>query len=153
MAATTFDLIVIGSGPAGQKAALCAAKLGKRVALVERLGSVGGVCIHTGTIPSKAIREAVLHLTGMNERSVYGQSYAVKKHITMADLLQRSQHVVRTEVDVIRNQMSHNGVVMLQGSASFVDAHTLRVMHDTDVVELRADNVLIAVGTEPARPA
>src|SRR6185437_9380419 len=76
-----YDLVVIGSGPAGQKAALSAAKLGKRVAVVERTQSVGGVCIHTGTIPSKAMREAVLHLTGLRERSLYGDSYAVKQHI------------------------------------------------------------------------
>src|SRR5678810_214321 len=99
-----YDLVVIGSGPAGQKGALAAAKLGKRVALIDRQTSVGGVCIHTGTIPSKAIREAVLHLTGFKEREVYGHSYAVKQDITMSDLLYRSQHVVRTEVDVIRSQ-------------------------------------------------
>ena len=92
-----YDLVVIGSGPAGQKAALSAAKLGKRVALVEsRNAGVGGVCIHTGTIPSKAIREAVLHLTGIRERSVYGEGYSVKQDITMSDLLYRSRHVVRT---------------------------------------------------------
>lgn len=162
-----YDLIVIGSGPAGQKAALAAAKLGRRVALVEsRTAGVGGVCIHTGTIPSKAIREAVLHLTGIRERSVYGEGYSVKQDITMADLLVRCGHVVRAEVDVIRNQMARNGVAMFFGAASFVDPHTVRLdrdlsgaapadpisfMHET--LELRAANVLIACGTEPARPA
>src|SRR6185503_20472098 len=107
-----FDLVVIGSGPAGQKAALNAAKLGRRVALIERVNQVGGVCIHTGTVPSKAIREAVLHLTGIRERSVYDEGYSVKQDITMSDLLYRSRHVVRTEVDVIRNQMSRNGVAL-----------------------------------------
>src|SRR4051812_49689484 len=110
MAHSTYDLVVIGSGPAGQKAALSAAKLGKRVAVIERAGSVGGVCIHTGTIPSKAIREAVLHLTGIRERSVYGDSYAVKQSITMEDLLYRCRHVVRTEVKVIRSQMPRNNL-------------------------------------------
>ncbi|HSU68680.1 MAG TPA: Si-specific NAD(P)(+) transhydrogenase [Tepidisphaeraceae bacterium] len=155
-----YDLVVIGSGPAGQKAALNAAKLGKRVAIVERATSVGGVCIHTGTIPSKAIREAVLHLTGIRERSVYGDSYAVKQHITMADLLYRCHHVVKTEVEVIRNQMARNNVTMLFGTATFVDAHTIRVIRgdeDEDsvgeAVEVKAHHVLIAVGTEPARPA
>jgi NAD(P) transhydrogenase len=171
-----YDLVVIGSGPAGQKAALSAAKLGKRVALVEsRNAGVGGVCIHTGTVPSKAIREAVLHLTGIRERSVYGEGYSVKQDITMSDLLYRSRHVVRTEVDVIRNQMSRNGVALFFGTASFVDAHTIRLDRDGGVgtpgdpngsgtgsglanfshetIELRAGNVLIAVGTEPARPA
>ncbi|HEY8748367.1 MAG TPA: Si-specific NAD(P)(+) transhydrogenase [Tepidisphaeraceae bacterium] len=155
-----YDLVVIGSGPAGQKAALSAAKLGKRVAVIERTASVGGVCIHTGTIPSKAMREAVLHLTGLRERSLYGDSYAVKQHITMSDLLYRSQHVVKHEVDVIRSQMARNNIAMLFGSASFVDPHTLRVTRtdgvDADAagaVEVQAHHVLVAVGTEPARPA
>src|SRR5687768_6406075 len=126
-----YDLVVIGSGPAGQKAALSAAKLGKRVALVEsRSAGVGGVCIHTGTIPSKAIREAVLHLTGLRERSVYGEGYTVKHDITMSDLLYRCRHVVRTEVDVIRNQMARNNVAMFFGTASFVDPHTVRLDRD-----------------------
>src|SRR3954462_6886808 len=112
---SSYDLVVIGSGPAGQKAALNAAKLGKRVAIIDRAESVGGVCIHTGTIPSKAIREAVLHLTGLRERSVYGDSYAVKQDITMGALLHPARHVVRTEVDVIRSQMSRNGITLLSG--------------------------------------
>src|SRR5688500_9011037 len=106
MSQLAYDLVVIGSGPAGQKAALNAAKLGKRVAVVERESFVGGVCIHTGTIPSKAIREAVLHLTGLRERALYGEGYAVKHQITMGDLLHRARHVVRTEVDVIRDRKS-----------------------------------------------
>jgi NAD(P) transhydrogenase len=153
MSHALYDLLVIGSGPAGQKAALNAAKLGRRVAIVERVHSVGGVCIHTGTIPSKAIREAVLHLTGIRERSVYGDGYVVKHDITMDDLLYRCRHVVKNEVDVIRNQMSRNGVTMLFGSARFVDANTVRIERDGDGTEVRAGNVLIAVGTMPARPA
>lgn len=150
----TFDLIVIGSGPAGQKAALSAAKLGKTVALIDRFESLGGVCIHTGTIPSKAIREAVLHLTGMTLRHVYGQSYAVKQEITMQDLLYRADHVVRTEVEVIRNQMRRNQIAMYFGTASFVDANTVRVVRSGDqIIDLHGHHVLIAVGTEPARPA
>src|SRR5438445_1973685 len=121
MSQAPYDLAIIGSGPAGQKAALTAAQLGRRVAIIDRVNSVGGVCIHTGTIPSKAIREAVLHLTGLRERSVYGDSYSVKQDITMGDLLQRARHVVRTEVDVIRSQMSRNGITLLRGSAAFVD--------------------------------
>jgi len=152
MAQNTYDLVIIGSGPSGQKAALNAAKLGKRVALIDRKELVGGVCIHTGTIPSKAIREAVLHLTAFNERSVYGNSYAVKHDITMDDLLYRSGHVVRTEVDVVRNQMHRNGVEMLFGDASFVDPHSIRVATIRDEVEIHAEHILVAVGTEPARP-
>ena len=158
----SYDLVVIGSGPAGQKAALNAAKLGKRVAIIDRTEMVGGVCIHTGTIPSKAIREAVLHLTAINERSIYGDSYAVKHDITMADLLYRAHHVVRSEVEVIRNQMSRNGVRMLFGHASFIDPHTIRVARCApgefkedriiDQTVVVGEHVLIAVGTEPARP-
>lgn len=152
MARLSHDLVVIGSGPAGQKAALLAAKLGKRVAIIDRTESVGGVCIHTGTVPSKAIREAVLHLTGIRERSVYGDSYAVKQSITMDDLLYRCRHVVRTEVDVIRSQMSRGGVAMLFGTASFVDPETVRVQRDEETTEVKASHVLVATGTNPARP-
>jgi NAD(P) transhydrogenase len=153
MAHSEYDLIVIGSGPAGQKAALAAAKLGKRAAVVERLADVGGACIHTGTIPSKAMREAILHLTGIKEREVYGASYQVKQDIRMSDLLQRCQHVVRCEVDVIRNQMHRNGLAMFSGVASFVDPHTIRIVHGDEATDVVAKNILIAVGTVPARPA
>jgi NAD(P) transhydrogenase len=153
MAHAWFDLVVIGSGPAGQKAALTAAKFGKRVALIDRRAMVGGVCIHTGTIPSKAIREAVLHLTAFNERRVYGDSYAVKHDITMADLLQRANHVIRGEADVVRAQMRRDGVTMLFGDATFVGPHTVRVVEGEDSIELNGRNILVAVGTEPARPA
>ena len=152
-----FDLAVIGSGPAGQKAALAAAKLGKRVALVDRREMIGGVCIHTGTIPSKAIREAVLHLTAFNERSMYGESYAVKHDITMADLLFRCQHVVRNEADVIHNQMRRNGVTMFYGRAKFISPHAIQVARSDrgagDTLESHAHHILVATGTEPARPA
>jgi NAD(P) transhydrogenase len=148
-----FDLIVIGSGPAGQKAALASAKLGKRVAMIDRQSMVGGVCIHTGTIPSKAIREAVLHLTAFNERSVYGDGYAVKHDITMADLLARANHVIRSETNVISSQMRRNNVVMLHGDASFASPHAIRVSQGDEVIELHGHHILIASGTEPARPA
>src|SRR5277367_5454598 len=132
MPISDYDLVVIGSGPAGQKAALNSAKLGKSVAVVERTDQIGGVCIHTGTIPSKAIREAVLHLTGIRERAVYGASYAVKHDIHMSDLLQRAQYVVRSEMDVIANQMHRNGVTVFAGTASFLDANALRIVHVDD---------------------
>ena len=92
---SVYDLVVIGSGPAGQRAAIYAAKLGKKVALVEMREVVGGACINTGTIPSKTMREAVLHLSGYNYKSIYGMNYRVKERITMADLAFRVQHVIK----------------------------------------------------------
>ena len=101
-----YDLIVIGSGPAGQRAAIQGAKLGKRVALVEKREVVGGACINTGTIPSKSMREAVMHLSGYQYQSIYGMNYHVKEKITVADLSFRVQHVIKTEIDVTMAQLS-----------------------------------------------
>src|SRR3954471_5851864 len=117
-----YDLIVIGSGPSGQRAAIQAAKAGKHVALVERREVIGGACINTGTIPSKTMREAVLHLSGYQYQAIYGINYRVKERITMADLSFRVQHVIKTEVDVTQAQLSRNNIEMLTGVASFVDA-------------------------------
>src|SRR5882757_1750261 len=122
-----FDLLVIGSGPGGQKAAIAAAKLERRVAIVERRHMMGGVCINTGTIPSKTLREAVLYLTGLNQRELYGQSYRVKDEITVADLGMRTQHVIGREIDVIRSQLARNRVTLLNGTARFLDPHTIGV--------------------------
>ncbi|MEL7240662.1 MAG: FAD-dependent oxidoreductase, partial [Planctomycetota bacterium] len=146
-------MIVVGSGPAGQKAALCAAKLGQRVAIIDRRGMVGGVCIHTGTIPSKAIREAVLHFTGVKYRDLYGSDYTVKDRITMDDLLERARVVSRAEAGVIKRQMRRNDVHMVDGKAVFIDEHTLLVDNGAEQHHLRGDRILIAVGTNPARPA
>lgn len=151
---TEYDLIVIGSGPGGQKAALAAAKLGKKVAIVEHGHMVGGVCANTGTIPSKTLREAVLHLTGMNQRELYGASYRVKENITPADLHQRTSHVIDREVDVIRNQLMRNHVDLHIGNGSFVDAHTVRVegAQAAEHRTLTGDFIVIATGTTPRRP-
>jgi NAD(P) transhydrogenase len=149
-----FDMIVIGSGPGGQKAAVAAAKLGRRVAVIDRPDMVGGVSIHTGTIPSKTLREAVLYLTGLNQRDLYGQSYRLKDEITIGDLTSRTQHVVNREVDVIRSQLSRNHVAVLPGTARFVDDHTLSVTDQGGQERLvTAGNIVIATGTRPARPA
>src|SRR5712672_4610515 len=110
-----YDLIVIGSGPAGQRAAIQAAKFGKRVALVEKLEVVGGTAINTGTIPSKTIREAVLHLSGYYYQNVYGVNYRLKEKISMADLAFRVQHVIKTEIDVIQAQLSRNNIELITG--------------------------------------
>jgi len=114
-----YDLIVIGSGPAGQRAAIQAAKWGKQVALVEKREVIGGVCINTGTIPSKTLREAVIHLSGFQYQNVYGMNYRVKEKICMGDLSFRVQHVIKTEVDVTQAQLSRNNIDMLTGQASF----------------------------------
>ena len=114
-----YDLIVIGSGPSGQRAAIQGAKSGKKVALVERREVIGGVCINTGTIPSKTMREAVLHLSGYNYQNIYGVSYRVKEKISMADLAFRVQHVIKTEIDVTQAQLASNGIEVLTGVASF----------------------------------
>jgi len=145
-----YDLLVIGSGPSGQRAAVSAVKRGKRVAVIEMRDVVGGVCINTGTIPSKTMREAVLHLSGYNYRSVYGMNYRVKEKITMADLAFRVQHVIKTEVDVTEAQLSRNGVEVIVGLASFEDKNSVRVTGSRGSSVLAAENILIAVGTTPA---
>ena len=118
-----YDLLVLGSGPGGQKAAIAAAKLGRTAAIVERRSMVGGVCINTGPIPSKTLREAVLYLTGLNQRDLYGMNYRVKQDITVSDLLSRTQHVIGREIKVIRSQSFRNGVDLLHGTARFVGPH------------------------------
>jgi len=148
-----FDLVVIGSGPAGQRAAIQAAKYGKSVALIEKLEVVGGAAINTGTIPSKTIREAVLHLSGFHYQSIYGVNYRVKEQITMADLCFRAQHVIKTEMDVIRAQLSRNGIEVLTGMASFIDPHHVRVVGSRNQSEYEAANIIIATGTKPAHSA
>src|SRR6202161_3276087 len=122
-----YELIVIGSGPGGRRPAINAVKAGRRVALVEKQSAVGGVCINTGTIPSKTMREAVLHLSGYNYKSIYGMNYRVKERMTMADLAFRVQHVIKTEIDVTDAQLSRNNVEVLTGVASFEDPTHVKV--------------------------
>jgi NAD(P) transhydrogenase len=148
-----YDLLVIGSGPGGQKAAIAGAKLGRRTAVVEKRHMMGGVCINTGTIPSKTLREAILYLTGLNQRELYGASYRLKADITVSDLSARTQHVIGREVDVIRAQLARNRVETLIGEARFVDPHTVAVTAaDGGMRTVTADRIVIAVGTKPARP-
>jgi NAD(P) transhydrogenase len=147
-------VLVIGSGPGGQKAAIAAAKLDRRVAIVERQHMIGGVCLNTGTIPSKTLREAILYLTGLDQREMYGASYRVKDEITIADLAARTTHVVGRETEVVRSQLTRNRVTILTGSARFVDPHTVEI--DDGAGRIRrasADKIVIATGTKPARPA
>jgi NAD(P) transhydrogenase len=148
-----FDCVVIGTGPAGQKGAIQAAKLGKRVAIIEKNPVLGGTQINTGTIPSKALREAALHLTGANQRGLFGNVQQVKKHVTIADLTAIAQQVIRHEWEVIRNQFDRNGVELLWGRAEFEGPNELRI-HSAEASEvITADKFLVAVGTKPARPA
>lgn len=146
----TFDMIVIGSGPAGQRAAIQAAKSGKRVAITEKREVVGGACINTGTIPSKTLREAVLHLSGFNYQNIYGINYRVKDKITMSDLAFRVQHVIKTEVDVTQAQLSRNNIELLWGTAAFTSPTTIRVDNSRGSGEYAAENIIIATGTKPA---
>jgi NAD(P) transhydrogenase len=153
MAGYDYDVVVIGSGPGGQRAAIQAAKLGKKTLVAERNSVVGGVCINTGTIPSKTLREAVLHLSGYRERGIYGSSYSVKQDITIQDLHHRTEHVIRHEIDVVRHQMQRNRVTMASASAKFVDAHTI-CLADVDgrgARNVTADKIVIATGTHATR--
>jgi len=149
-----YDLVVIGSGPAGQKGAIAAAKLGKRVALVEREPEmVGGVCLHTGTIPSKTMREAILHLTGYRQREVYQDQYRKKRQITMDDLRRKLAQVTARELDVVQDQLERNGVDVFHGNARFVGPHEIEIDNERGTVRVEAEKVLIGCGTKPSRPA
>ena len=146
----SFDLIVIGSGPAGQRAAIQGSKSGKRVALIEKREVLGGASINTGTIPSKTMREAVMHLSGYTSQSIYGSNYRVKERITMADLSFRVQHVIKTEIDVTAAQLSRNNIEVLTGQASFLDATHIRVENSRGQSDFEAPVTVIATGTKPA---
>jgi len=147
-----YDLCVIGSGPAGQRAAVQAAKIGRRVCVIERRETVGGVAINTGTIPSKALREAVLHFTAFRHRGVYGKHYSVKRDVTIEDLTYWCQHVISNEISVTQNQLERNDVEVIHGAGSFAGPNKVIVRHGNDTMEVEADHVLIATGTRPARP-
>jgi NAD(P) transhydrogenase len=145
-----YDLLAIGSGPAGQKAAIQATKLGRRAAIIERR-TIGGVSVNRGTIPSKTLREAVIYLTGISQRAVYGDSYRLKEDITVEDLGLRTRQVVEREVDIVRNQLARNHVHVFNGIARFVDAHTMAISGDEER-RITAEKIVIATGTRPHRP-
>jgi NAD(P) transhydrogenase len=145
-----YELLVVGSGPAGQKAAIQGAKLGRKVALVERR-ELGGTSVNWGTIPSKTLREAIVYLTGMSQRTTYGDSYRVKEEITIDDLRLRTKQVVEREIDVVRNQLLRNHVHVISGSARFVDPHTISVSGGEEK-RVTAGRIVLAPGTRPARP-
>ncbi len=145
-----YDLLVIGSGPAGQKAAITAAKLGKRVAIVDRREMIGGVCVHTGTIPSKTLREAILHLTGFRQRSYYGRGYALERDITFSELAFRVHHVLGREMEAVTAQLEKSRVAVWHGTARFIDPHVVEVDTADAPTRLSAGHMLIACGTRPA---
>lgn len=151
MSSREFDLVVIGSGPAGQKAAICAAKLRKKVAVVDRSSMIGGVCIHKGTIPSKTLREAILHLTGFTDRTVYGKDYKPNGSISVPELVSRVQTIVARETQVVYTQLKRNDISIFEGTARFADPHTIEVESSDEKQSLRGDFILIACGTRPAR--
>ena len=151
---TTYDLIVIGSGPAGRRAAVQGAKLGKRVLVVERGRRVGGVSVHTGTIPSKTLRETVLNLSGWRERGFYGRSYRVKQDIGAADLLKRLHMTLDHEVEILEHQFARNGVCVARGAARFTGPHAIEIAADDGTTsDCTAQRFVIAVGTRTYRPA
>ena len=148
-----FDFLIIGSGPTGQKAAIQASKLGKKVAIVDRRSDVGGVCLHTGTVPSKTLRETVLYLSGYSQRGFYGQGYRLKNDLTMADLKQRLHTTIKREEEVILHQLNRNGIQVFSGTATFTDAHHVQVEDERGkVIEIQADYFMIATGTYPVHP-
>lgn len=148
-----YDLVVIGSGPAGQRAAIQAAKNGKQVAIIERREMLGGVSVHKGTIPSKTLREAALYLTGWNQRGLYGQGYRLKNNVTVDDLTQRLKITLQHEMEVIHNQLTRNGIQIIEGSAAFHDAHVLDIeLADGTFDQVRGEYILIAVGSRPVLP-
>jgi NAD(P) transhydrogenase len=154
MSITRHDFIVIGIGPAGRRAAIQAAKLGKSVLVVEKGRRVGGVSVHTGTIPSKTLRETVLNLSGWRERGFYGRAYRVKKDIQAKDLMARLHMTLDHEVDVLEHQFARNGVETMLGHGRFLDPHRVEVTLDNgDARVVEGERFLVAVGTRPYRPA
>ncbi len=152
MSENSFDIVVIGSGPSGQRAAIAAAKQGRHVALIERMRQMGGVSVSTGTIPSKTMREAVLHLSGVRERAFYGAAYRVKDNITADDVLSRTHTVIAREREVVRHQLDRNGIRLIQGTASFAGPHRVDHEHEGHHGCVDGEFIVIAVGTRPASP-
>src|SRR6266446_2570219 len=148
-----YDLLVIGSGPAGQRAAIQGAKLNKKVAIVERRTVLGGCSVNLGTIPSKTLREAALELCGYRSREFYGASYTVKQHITMQDLLFRTNRVIQHEIDVTRHQLMRNNVELIAATASFVapDAVHLDYVDGASSRRVKVKKIVIAAGAETTR--
>jgi NAD(P) transhydrogenase len=150
VAVAEYDLVVIGSGPAGQKGAIAAAKVRKRVAVIDRTAMMGGVSVHTGTIPSKTVREAIFQLTGFAVKALYGNGSQSRVDISIQDVSSRVNAIVARETEVIRAQLKRNGIAVHQGSAHFLDPHTVEVQGDGEGIRVKAEKILVACGTRPA---
>lgn len=141
-----YDVIVIGCGPAGQKAAIKCAKVGRKVAIIDERQVVGGQCLHIGTIPSKTLRAAIIYFSGYYERQIYGADYRVKREITAEDLIFRCNAIIRREINIIHDHLSRNGVAVISGVGHFVDPHTVRVNHTIGTDDYRAEHIVICTG-------
>jgi NAD(P) transhydrogenase len=148
-----YDMVVIGSGPSGRRAAIQSAKLGKTVMVIDKGSRLGGVSVHTGTIPSKTLRETVLNLSGWRERGFYGRGYRVKQDISIGDLIQRLHKTLDHEVEVLQHQFMRNGVRHMRAMAKFVAADRLQLTNENgDITEVGFSCAMISVGTRPYRP-
>jgi len=147
-----YDLIVIGSGPAGEKGAAQAAFLGKRVAIVERSSRVGGAGINTGTVPSKTLREAALYYSGLRQRGLYGIDYSLKPNMSVEDFMQRERIVLESEHRLIEASINRHNITLMHGEASLKNANTVRVTSASDEKEIHGDVILLATGSSPSHP-
>ena len=147
-----FDVLIVGSGPGGQRAAFQASKLKKTVAVIERQPYIGGAGLHTGTLPSKTLREAALFLSGFKQRAIFGFQLAIGREVTLQELMHRKMDVIKKQMEVIIDQFSRNNVEIIYGDASFTDGHKLTVKGTTATEELYGDIIIIATGTRPLRP-
>lgn len=149
----SYDVLVIGSGPGGQKAAIQASKLGKKVAIIERSPYIGGAGLHTGTLPSKTLRETALYIAGFKQRAVFGFQLTLGRDVTLSELIYRKTEVVRKQMETIIDQFNRNSVEVIYGEASFIDKNRLFIRGNGIGEELQADIIVIASGSRPARPA
>jgi NAD(P) transhydrogenase len=148
----SFDLIVIGCGPAGEKAGAQAAYFGKRVAIIERAAAVGGSCINTGTVPSKTLRESALYFSGLKQRGLYGIDYSLKDNLTVHDFMHHEREVVEMERHRILKNLELHHIELIRGQARFEDAHTVAVAGEAGTRRVQAETILIATGSKPHRP-
>ncbi|MGC4095589.1 MAG: Si-specific NAD(P)(+) transhydrogenase [Nitrospira sp.] len=149
----SYDMAVVGSGPAGQKAAVQAAKLSKRVALIEKAPQLGGTSLNTGTLPSKTLKDTIEYIHGLGRRGLHQLGAELTKQLTLPDLMARKDQVIETEVAVITNQLQRNGIEIIQGTAAFVDPHTMRVVQsDGSIDHVHASTIVLATGSRPRRP-